>query len=382
MERAALKLAIVADELDPTNGWGRYAGELARGLIQAGVDVRLVTPPSDAAPPDLRDHPDQAEIPSFRCGTPHFARLLARSIQTLRRALRGVDVVHCMVEPYAAAVALAAGRHPLFISLVGTYAVPSSRDWLEARMLRWAMRRARRLIAISRYTEQRVRQDTGFDQTSVVPLAVRAEDFAPPEPPVTREPALVLSVGEPKPRKGYDTVVEAFATLHERVPESRYVIVGQYSPRSPFVTRLRARIDELGLGDAVTLTGSVSHDELVRWYHRASVVVMPYQAIGRDFEGFGLVLLEAGVCGAPVISTHDSHAAESVADGASGLLVPPGDVDALSTAIERVVTMPQEQRRLATGGHERALGMTWHRSTAQLLDVYADAMGRRIEPGP
>ncbi len=341
-----------------------------------------MTPRTDAAPAALRDHPDRANIPSFRRGTPHFARLLGQCIRPLCRALHGVDAVHCMVEPYAPAVALAAGRRPLFVSLVGTYAVPSSRDWLEARMLRWAMRRARQLIAISRYTEQRVRLDTGFDHTSVVPLAVRAEEFAAPDPPVMREPALVLSVGEPKPRKGYDAALEAFAALHERLPDSRYIIVGQHSPHSPFVTQLRTRIDELGLAGIVTLTGPVSHDELVRWYQRAAAVVMPYQRVGRDFEGFGLVLLEAGACGAPVISTFDSAAEEIVTADENGVLVPPGDVAALGAAIERILTVPEVHRRLAAGGRERAQRMTWNRSTAQLLNVYGQALGQRIELGP
>ena len=376
-----MKLAIVADELDPSNGWGRYAGELARGLIAAGVDVRLVTP-GGAMPADLRAHADHAAIPSFRRGTPHFARLLARSVRPLWRALRGVDAVHCMVEPYAPAVALAAGRRPLFISLVGTYAVPSGRDWLESRMLRWGMRRARRLIAISRYTERRVRRDTGFTHTTVVPLAVRAAEFAAPDPPVEREPGLVLSVGEPKPRKGFDVALEAFAAVRARLPRSRFVIVGPYAPRSSFVARLHERIRALGLQKVVTLTGAVSHDELVRWYARASVVVMPFRSVGRDFEGFGLVLLEAGACGAPVISSCDSAAEEIVAHGESGLLVPPGDTAALETALARLLMSPDERCRLADGGRDRAAAMTWERSTAQLLDVYEQALDRRVRPGP
>lgn len=375
-----MKLAIVADELDPSNGWGRYAGELARGLIAAGVDVRLVTP-GGAMPDDLRAHPDHAPIPSFRLGTPHFARLLARSVRPMRRALRGVDAVHCMVEPYAPAVALAAGRRPLFVSLVGTYSVPSSRDKLESRLLRWAMRRARRLIAISRYTEQRVRQDTGFVHTTVVPLAVRADEFAPPDPPAAPEPGLVLAVGEPKPRKGFDVALEAFAAVHARLPQSRFVIVGPYAPSSRFVSQLHERIHSLGLQEAVTLTGAVSHDELVGWYSRAAVVVMPYRSVGRDFEGFGLVLLEAGACGAPVISSRDSPAEEIVAHGESGLLVPPGDVAALESAMVRVLTSPDERRRLADGNRGRAAEMTWERSTAQLIDVYEQSLDQPIRQG-
>ena len=375
-----MKLAIVADELDPTNGWGRYAGELARGLIAAGVDVRLVTP-GGAMPDDLRAHPDHAPIPSFRQGTPHFARLLARTTRPLWRALRGVDAVHCMVEPYAPAVALAAGLRPLFVSLVGTYSVPSSRVWLESRMLRLAMRRARRLIAISRYTEQRVRRDTGFTHSTVVPLAVRANEFAVPNPPPTREAGLVVAVGEPKPRKGFDVALEAFAAVRARLPQSRFVIVGPYAPSSSFVARLRERIHGLGLEDDVILTGAVSHDELVRWYARASVVVMPYRSVGRDFEGFGLVLLEAGACGAPVISSLDSPAEEIVAHGETGLLVAPGDVTALEAAMLRVLTSTHERGRLGEGGRARAATMTWERSTAQLIDVYEQTLGRTVRLG-
>lgn len=375
-----MKLAIVADELDPTNGWGRYAGELARGLIAAGVDVRLVTP-GGTMPADLRAHHDHAPIPSFRDGTPHFARLLARTIRPLRRALRGVDAVHCMVEPYAPAVALAAGLRPLFVSLVGTYSVPSSRVWLESRLLRLAMRRARRLIAISRYTEQRVRRDTGFTHSTVVPLAVRANEFAVPDPPPAREAGLVVAVGEPKPRKGFDVALEAFAAVRARLPQSRFVIVGPYAPSSSFVARLRERIHGLGLEDDVILTGAVSHDELVRWYARASVVVMPYRSVGRDFEGFGLVLLEAGACGAPVISSLDSPAEEIVAHAETGLLVAPGDVTALETAMLQVLTSADECRRLGAGGKARAATMTWERSTAQLIDVYEQTLSRPIRRG-
>ncbi len=375
-----MKLAIVADELDPSNGWGRYAGELARGLIAAGVDVRLVTP-GGTMPADLRAHPDHAPIPSFRHGTPHFGRLLARTIRPMWRALRGVDVVHCMVEPYAPAVALAAGLRPLFVSLVGTYSVPSTRDWLESRMLRLAMRRARRMIAISRYTEQRVRRDTGFTHTTVVPLAVRTDEFGVPDPPPAREAGLMLAVGEPKPRKGFDLALEAFAAVHVRLPRSRFVIVGPYAPGSSFVARLRERIHGLGLDDAVILTGAVSHDELVRWYSRASVVVMPYRSVGRDFEGFGLVLLEAGACGAPVISSLDSPAEEIVAHGETGLLVTPGDTAALEAAILRVLTSADERGRLGERGSAHTATMTWERSTAQLIDVYEQTLSRPIRQG-
>ena len=210
---------------------------------------------------------------------------------------------------------------------------------------------------------------------------MRSDEFTAPDPPEAREPGLMLAVGEPKPRKGFDVAVKAFAAVHAHLPRSRFVIVGPYASRSPFVVRLRDHIEALGLREAVALTGAVSHDELVRWYARASVVVMPYRSVGRDFEGFGLVLLEAGACGAPVISTRDSPAEEIVKHGESGLLVPPGDAAELETALVGLLTSPDACRRLGDGGRARAAAMTWERSAARLIDVYEQALNRPVRQG-
>ena len=373
-----MKLALVSDALDPTNGWGRYAGELARELIAVGVDVRLVSPRSRAAMTDLRNYPDHCEIPSFQHGRRHPLRVFQRTLPPLRRALRGVDVIHCMVEPYAPAVAVAAGRRPYFVSLVGTYSLPSGRPWVERWPLRWALGRARGLPAISGYTRRRVERDTGVRRASVVPLAVRADDFQRDDPS-PREPRLLLSVGECKPRKGYDLALEAFARLRSEGAADRYVIVGPTNASSPYVARLRARIRELGLVGCVTLTGAVSQDELVDWYYRARVVTMPFRVWGSDFDGFGLVLLEANACGTPVVSARDSGAEEPVIHGENGLLVPANDVPALTDALRTVLADADRWQGLAAGARRRADAMTWRRSAEQLLDVYAQALGRRID---
>ena len=373
-----MKLALVSDALDPTNGWGRYAGELARELIAAGVDVRLVSPRSLATMADLRDYADHADIPSFQHGRRHPLRVLQRTLPPLRRALQGVDAVHCMVEPYAPAVGLAAGRRPYFVSLVGTYSLPSGRPWVERWPLRWALRRARGLPAISDYTRRRVERDANVRQTSVVPLAVRAEAFQRKSPP-SREPGLVVSVGECKPRKGFDLALEAFARLKSEGVADRYVIVGPVNSSSPYAARLCARIYELGLTRFVTLTDIVSEDQLVDWYHRARVVTMPYRLAGSDFDGFGLVLLEANACGTPVVGARDSGAEEPVIHGENGLLVPSNDVPALTDALRTVLTDTACWEALANGGRRRAAAMTWRRSAQQLMDVYARGLGTRLE---
>ena len=374
-----MKLALVSDALDPTNGWGHHAVQVARGLIARGVDVRLVSPRAQAAVPDLRAFPDQADIPSFQQGVRHPVRLLLAALPRLRAAFRGADAVHVIVEPYAPAAVLAAGRRPVFVSLAGTYARPSSRPGVEGLLLRWALGRARRLIPVSRYTAARVAADTGFTHLTVVPHGINASEFQLVAPP-PREPGLLVSVGEVKPRKGYALAIEALATVRARVPHARYTIVGGFRADAPYVQALRRQIDALGLARAVEFAGHVAHAEKLRLYHRAAALVMPYREAGGDVEGFGLVLLEAGACGLPVISARDSPAVESVDDEDNGLLVDPCTPAAVAEALVRVLTEPALAARLAEGGRRRAAAMTWDRAVRQLLDAYAGVLGTPLAP--
>ena len=95
-----MKVCLVADALEPLTGWGRYAGEIARGLIAAGVQCRLVSPISHCSYPDLASHSDHRDLRSFMYGDRHWAKLLFRVIPTLYRASADCDLVHCFVEPY------------------------------------------------------------------------------------------------------------------------------------------------------------------------------------------------------------------------------------------------------------------------------------------
>ena len=373
-----MKLALVSDVLDPTTGWGRYAGEIAGELIASGVDVRLVSPRARTVIPNLRSYSDHRSIPSFQYGSRHPIRVFCRTLAPLVRALRGVDVVHCMIEPFAPVVAVAAGQRPYFVSLVGTYGLPSGRPRIEGIALRCALRRARGLPAISRYTRERIEADAGVLQASVVPLAVRAEDFAQSNPPV-RESGLIVSVGEPKPRKGYDLMLEAFAALRSEGVADRYVIVGPYNSSSPYVQRLQSRINALDLQDQVTFTGVVSQQELAAWYHRARLVVMPYRSWKNDFEGFGLVLLEANACGTPVVSTRECGAEEPVVHNMNGVLVAPDNESELLRAVRELLMDDVRWEALAAGGRRRVATMTWRRSVDQLLDVYAESLGYRLD---
>ena len=106
-------------------------------------------------------------------------------------------------------------------------------------------------------------------------------------------------------------------------------------------------------------------------FRRAAAVAYPSQE-----EGFGLPALEALACGAPLVTTKGSALEEVTADAA--LLVPPGDVHALTGALIRLVDDHAMSNRLRTAGPERAALFTWERTVDGHIDAYARAIAARV----
>lgn len=184
----------------------------------------------------------------------------------------------------------------------------------------------------------------------VLPQAVDTTAFSPPrEPRRTNGPLVVLSVGRLTEVKGFAHALHAVARATHHVTDLRYVVVGD----GPLRADLAATAAELGISDLVDFRGSLDHAGVAAAYREADVVLLSgvRTADGQE-EGQGLVPLEAAATGVPVIASRSGGLAETVADGVTGLLVPPGDVAALSDAL--VELCADRDRRLAMGAAGRA----------------------------
>ncbi|MEA2246422.1 MAG: hypothetical protein QOH46_951 [Solirubrobacteraceae bacterium] len=172
------------------------------------------------------------------------------------------------------------------------------------------------------------------------------DDTAAPAPNGLR----LLGVGRLVAKKGFDVVVDACGVLHRRGVPFEAVIVGPDDDAGP---ALRARIEELGLGDHIRLEGQMSQAELFQEYRRASAFCLPCRILDNgDRDGIPNVLAEAMASGAPVVTTPISGIPEIVRDGVNGLLVQPDDPEAVADAVLRLRTDPslaesisQEARR-------------------------------------
>ena len=175
----------------------------------------------------------------------------------------------------------------------------------------------------------------------------------------------LLYVGLLEPRKNLPVLLHAFASLPPKKPEVKLVIVGR---QGWMYTQTLQLVQSLGLAERVHFTGYVDQPDLPRVYNLAQMAIYPSL-----YEGFGFPVLEAMACGTPVITSNVSSMPEITAE--AGLLVPPGDVPALATAIEHLLSDPIERQRRSALGLERAAQFTWQRTAQQTLEVYAHVLG-------
>jgi glycosyltransferase involved in cell wall biosynthesis len=230
-----------------------------------------------------------------------------------------------------------------------------------------ALRRADRLLTGSEFTRETVIEALGIDAHRVVtaPLGV-SERFRPqPDPAWLRdrleiEGRYVLCVGTMEPRKNLATSLRAFESILAREPDVDLVVVGPPGWRNREFEQLLSRAP-----GRVHVTGYVAEEELVCLYSGASC--FSYPSLG---EGFGLPVLEAMACGAPVLTSDRSSLPEVAGDAA--VLVDPEDAAAVADGMLRILSSPQLADDLGRRRRERAAGFSWERCAEITSGVYRE----------
>lgn len=240
-------------------------------------------------------------------------------------------------------------------------------------VLRAAVRRARRVVTISRFTRDDLaaRLPAAVPKLEVVPQGVGGEITArAPSHAAARDAEslapFLLVVGNQKPHKNLGAALQVLARLRADVPGLRLVVAGRHYPGDE---PLAARARELGVGDAVVELGAVDDDVLRALYGRAECLLFPSY-----FEGFGLPLLEAMACGLPVVASNRASIPEAVGD--AGLMADPDDWDALAAAVRSLRPGPLRDEMVARGRRRAAL-LTWDATAARTAELILEVAGPR-----
>jgi phosphatidyl-myo-inositol dimannoside synthase len=148
------------------------------------------------------------------------------------------------------------------------------------------------------------------------------------------------------------------------------VIVGPQTDEPNFVQELKRIAVELGVSNDVDFRERISDEELVDLYHRASIFMLTSVNKGHNFEGFGLVFLEAGACGLPSIGTRGNGIEDAIIEEKTGILVPQRDVGATADAIRRLLRDPQLRSSFGANARVHAIERSWQVVVKEYVDVY------------
>jgi D-inositol-3-phosphate glycosyltransferase len=214
---------------------------------------------------------------------------------------------------------------------------------------------------------------------TLVPCGVDVEMFRPVDRKEARralglpDKPTVVYVGRLVPRKGVDTLIEAFALLPRNL-DTRLVIVGGEPGGSPEATSLSILTESLGISARVSFAGSRPREDLHRYYSAANAAVsVPH------YEPFGMTPLEAMACATPVVGSRVGGIKTSVADGKSGYLIPPRDPQALARCLLRLLLDETSRDRMGRAARRRIEEhYTWERVSSLAAGAFSEITQKAV----
>ena len=367
-------LVLVTHEFHPHRGGiAVYAAEMARAAQGLGYAVEVWAPalpagvPEPAWPFKVRRLPlagDHSLLSQWRMAR----QLMAHSIR-----LRSATLYIPEPGPFLAMLLLQYFETLQPAQLVLTFHGSEIQRLASRGLLRWStrhlLRQATRISVVSVYARNLLAQHFPEAVQKVVVTSGTLRTDLPlrplTNPRTTGAKTIILTVARLNPRKGQLQVIEALKALP---PAQRaaleYWLVGSHSKEN-YSTVLAAASASADF--PVRFLGDVPDEELGELYAQADIFAMTSMPHKHSVEGFGLVYLEAGAHGLPVIAHDIGGVPEAVTHEETGLLVAPGDTVALTQAFSRLLADPALRHRLGQAGRARATRHTWRECAESLF---------------
>jgi phosphatidylinositol alpha-1,6-mannosyltransferase len=296
-------------------------------------------------------------LPSWGVMSLSAAGPFVRAALGVRRILseRHPAAIHCgkcLPEGLLALAARAGSRTPVWCFAHGEELTLAETSYELRQLTRFVLRRAAHIVANSRHTQSLLteRWQVPVERVTVLTPGVDTGRFRPAATDAAVRARMgwegrrvILTVGTLQKRKGQDMLIRALPAIAARCPDVLYAMVGDGIDK-PYLHDL---VRDLGVGHLVQFARASTDDELVTMYQQCDLFALPNRKVGWDFEGFGIVLLEAQACGRPVIAGASGGTSETLLPGRSGELVNADSADAVAAVC--IELLEDAERRAAMG---------------------------------
>ena len=382
-----LRIGLVAPYFPPQIGGANiYCYELAKAMASKGHEVHVFAHQEALPDSAYTLHPiltmdlaqDLARLDAFEMDVWHslflfYAPLALRKPNVFVTGF-GDDFYSFRIRRALPGRALL-GRHVLW--RLNENARTKTEQWLQKsefdmnrRLYGRALRRAQHVITISSFSKTRLclAFPEASNKTTVIPPGVTAGYFHNGHAPKEKNFFLTVTrLDETDRIKNVHGVIQALAELKDDYDFRYRVVAGAVT--GDYRSELERLIVETGLSDKVSIEGRKTEEELADYYMRADLFILASYAEKQNFEGFGIVFLEANAAGTPVLTTREGGMVDYVREGVNGFFTEDPSPSGLKTALKRYLdgglSFDPEQVRLAPEPYR------WTHIADRVLDVYA-----------
>ena len=365
-----MKICFLNKNLNIKAGVGRYGRDIVESILKyKGIEVIVLTEEKSGY---KLEKPILEKSHLLR----HFLNIFINALK-IRKYIKICDIIHALDGyPYGVIAALAniGLNKKLIISGVGTYSVLPLDKPIKRSLLKWAYKKADKITCISRFTKKQILKRVDLNNTLIINLGVNYDKFQIiPKRIAEKKERIILGVGALKKRKGYHISIPAIAEVKKKYKDIRYYIVGG-EPSELYLDLVK----KYRLEKNVKFFQGISDKGLIELYHQADVFLLTSVTIdNNNFEGFGLVYLEAGACGKPAIGTWGCGAEDAVVDSKTGLLVSQNDIKETAKAILKLLDNPSLAKKLGENNRKRAQQMTWENVAKKYIMVYKSLKNKK-----
>lgn len=377
-----MKILILSSEFPPgPGGIGTHAFQLAKNFALASQEVQVLTP---------QDYAAEEEIADFNGSQPFAISRFIGGKTAFSKALTRICKLNSILRHFKPDVVLVSGSRSIWMAsfLMTFYRnVPwivvahgtefGQMHGLNAWVTKFSANQASALICVSEYTRQAVRA-LGVDKPPMEVVHNGADDaqyFKLDQDKIielrrsldVENKFVLLTVGNVSARKGQEVVIRALPAIRQKAPQVVYWMAGLPSERES----LQRLAKNLGVEESVRFLGRVSNQRLLELYNACDLFVMTSRQLENgDFEGYGIAVIEAALCGKAAVVSDNSGLAEAVLDGQTGLLVPQNDKESTADAILQLVVDSAQLHQLSVQAQKRAVNsQTWDKVTGNYLDI-------------
>ena len=369
-----MKIILISNTIAPNSGWGTLTYNHASYLHKRGVPFQLFLPWNAKRIDVPFVNQISYELPSLLPVLSCWRNILKfLKLLIIKKTFSEPVIIHSLIDfPYNLTGWYWAKKNkcPFIYSAIGSYSVKPFTKIIQRQLLLEPFKKASRVIAISNFTAQQAQKVSNhYRSIDVINLPVtqpskitasQEDHFNIPE-----SAKVILSVGPLKSRKGMDILIKALPEIVNKISETQLIIVGNGDKEKYYQLA-----ESLGVRKNLLILQNTPAEELIYLFKRSNVFALTSRYINHNFEGYGLVYLEAGLYKKPVVAADSGGVSDAVHHQETGLLVPENNIEATADALIKILSNEELAQKLGEGNYRLAKERNWDDYIDQIIKIY------------